>query len=85
MSDVVIDSLGWLGSLLLITAYWLNSRNKINAQSSFYQTLNIFGSALLMANTVYYGAYPSSSVNVIWLFMGIYHISKILNKKKKTV
>lgn len=85
MTDLTIDILGWIGSLLLVTAYWLNSKNLINAQTKIYQLLNIVGSLTLMINTFYYGAYPSSSVNIIWLLMGLYHIAKIFKNKQKTI
>ncbi len=74
-----------MGSFLLIIAYWLNSKNIIGAQTKIYQLLNIFGSSALMINTFYYGAYPSSAVNVIWLFMGLYHIIQIFNNKQNVV
>lgn len=82
---MIINILGWIGSLLLVTGYWLNSKSIINAQTKTYQFLNIVGSLTLMINTFYYGAYPSSSVNIIWLLMGLYHITKILNNKQKTI
>ena len=85
MIDLIIDLLGWTGSILLVTAYWLNSKNPINAQTLLYQLLNITGSLSLMINTIYYGAYPSSSVNIVWLFIGLIHISTILKNKHNTI
>lgn len=85
MTDFIIDILGWFGSILLVAAYWLNSKNIIHAQTKTYQFLNIIGSLTLMINAFYYGAYPSSSVNIVWLLMGLYHIVKILNNKQKAI
>ena len=76
MTNLIIDILGWIGSLILIIAYIQNSRNKINAQSPIYQLLNVLGSILLIVNTVYYGAYPSSMVNIIWVFIGFHYLIK---------
>lgn len=84
MTDFIIDILGWIGSILLISAYWLNSKNLISAQTKVYQLLNIAGSLTLMINTFYYGAYPSGLVNIVWLFMGLYHIAQIFKNKQKT-
>lgn len=81
--NLTIDIIGWIGSAILVTAYWLNSKNKINAQTAIYQLLNIIGSLSLMVNTLYYSAYPSSAVNVVWLLMGIFHIITILLKNTK--
>lgn len=85
MTDLIIDLLGWTGSIMLVSAYWLNSKNRISAQTVLYQLLNIAGSLLLMINTVYYGAYPSSSVNIVWLLIGLIHITTILKNRHKTI
>ena len=81
ITTLTVDIVGWIGSILLIAAYLLNSKNKINAQSFIYQFLNVVGSILLIINTVYYGAYPSSAVNIIWVFIGGYYLIKIKEKK----
>ncbi|MFC4221617.1 CBU_0592 family membrane protein [Flagellimonas marina] len=85
MTDLIVDLLGWTGSIMLVTAYWLNSKNRISAQTLLYQLLNILGSLLLMTNTIYYGAYPSSSVNIVWLLIGLIHITAILKNRHKTI
>ncbi|MEM7103969.1 MAG: hypothetical protein AAF502_12605 [Bacteroidota bacterium] len=77
-----VDVIGWAGSAMLIIAYWLVSKGKISAQSFIYQFLNAFGSLLLVVNTFYYGAYPSSLVNIIWVFIGIFYIAKIQKKEE---
>lgn len=81
MNNLLIDVFGWIGSIFLIIAYFQNSRNKITAQSSSYQFLNVSGSILLILNTLYYGAYPSSAVNIIWVFIGFHYLVK--NRKNE--
>ena len=83
ITTLTVDIVGWIGSILLVAAYLLNSKNKINAQSFIYQFLNVMGSVLLIINTIYYGAYPSSAVNVIWVFIGGYYLVSIRKKEKK--
>lgn len=77
---ILIDITGWIGSILLIVAYWLNSQNKLSSQSLTYQILNVVGSMLLMVNTLYYGAYPSSALNLVWVTIGVIFLIK--NYKK---
>ena len=85
-AKIIVDSLGWIGSISLITGYWLNSRGKISAQSFTYQMLNLVGGVLLIVNTVYYGAYPSSAVNGVWVFIGGFYLMKIKkNEKSKNI
>lgn len=76
MNDLIINILGWIGSFLLIAAYFMNSRNLITAQSFSYQLMNVLGSIFLAVNTIYYGAYPSSAVNIIWIFIGLHYLNK---------
>jgi hypothetical protein len=80
MTNAIIDVLDWVGSLLLVVAYYQNSRNIIGAKSFSYQFMNVSGSVFLIINTVFYGAYPSSAVNIIWVFIGTYYL---INNSKK--
>jgi len=80
MTILIVNLLGWIGSFLLIAAYYLNSKNWFTAQSFWYQLLNLIGSLFLIVNTVYFGAYPSAAVNVIWVFIGAYYL--MYNNKK---
>ncbi len=75
MTVIIIDLLGWIGSFLLVFAYYQNSKNAMNAQSFAYQFLNVIGSLLLIVNTFYYGAYPSGTVNIIWVFIGLRYLA----------
>ncbi len=69
INNLAIDVVGWAGAALLLVAYGLVSARKVTGGSAAYQLLNLGGSILLMANTAYYGAYPSTFVNVIWLLI----------------
>lgn len=69
INNLAIDVVGWAGAALLVVAYGLVSARKVTGGSTAYQLLNLVGSILLMVNTAYYGAYPSTFVNVIWLLI----------------
>jgi len=81
---MIIDVLGWIGSILLIVAYYRNSRNTMSAQSISYQLLNVVGSLFLIINTFYYGAYPSGVVNIIWVFIGLHYLTRNYKNEKST-
>lgn len=81
MNNLLIDIMGWAGSVLLIAAYWMVSKKRIDPESKIYHSLNISGSILLIVNSGYYGAFPSTAVNVIWVFIGLFYILKITTKK----
>lgn len=74
---LLIDILGWVGSVEVIIAYFLISSNKVNGQSVMYQVLNLTGAVFLIINTIYYGAYPSSLINVVWVGIAGYALIKM--------
>ncbi|MCB0493523.1 MAG: hypothetical protein KDC93_14040 [Cyclobacteriaceae bacterium] len=82
---LLIDILGWVGSVEVILAYGLNSYQKINSSSLLFQTLNLTGALFLIANTVYYGAFPSAVINVIWVLIAIPAIFRILKNNKAAI
>ena len=80
-----IDVLGWIGALLILSAYALISLKKVEGDSLLYQSLNIVGSILLLMNTYYWGAIPSTLVNLIWtIIAGVAIFSIFKNWIRKT-
>ena len=69
--QLLADALGWVGAVALLLAYALVSFRKLSPQGKTYQALNIFGSFLLIINTAYHQAYPSTAVNVIWIVIAV--------------
>jgi hypothetical protein len=62
MDSLWFDIVGWVGSVLLVGAYWLISQNKVEAISHSYQWLNLVGSMLLIIN-------GTQNINFFKLFM----------------
>ena len=71
MTKIVVDSLGWAGALLLLGAYACVSFKKLRPDSLAYQIINGIGSCFLVVNTMFYRAYPSAFVNVIWIAIAL--------------
>jgi hypothetical protein len=78
----LIDLLGWVGSLAVVAAYALNSYQKIKSDSLSFQALNLFGSALLIINSVYKGVYPFTFINMVWAVIAVVAIIRILKLKR---
>jgi hypothetical protein len=70
------DAIGWVGAAALLVAYAMVSHKKLEGDSSTYQLLNISGSILLAANTIFYGSYPSTFVNLIWAVIAVLTIAR---------
>ena len=64
---MLIDIIGWIGSVLVIIAYALNIAKRLASDSTWYYLMNIVGSGCLIANTFYHHAIPSAVVNIIWV------------------
>jgi len=69
------NAVGWLGAAVLLVAYAMVSSRKLEGHSTVFQLLNVGGSLLLAANTIFYGAYPSTFVNLIWAAIAIFSIT----------
>lgn len=75
---MIIEIVGWFGSLLIIYAYAMNIFKKMASDSIIYYTLNILGSGCLIINTVYHHALPSAAINIVWILIAI---SALLKRK----
>lgn len=69
--QLLIDITGWLGAAALLVAYGLVSAKRIEGDSTLYQSLNLVGGVCLLANTFYYGAFPSTAVNIVWIAIAV--------------
>lgn len=79
-----IDVIGWIGAALLLTAYGLVSSERWRGRSFRFQLCNAVGSVCLIANTAYYGAYPSMAVNVVWVVIALYALGTAGRVKNAT-
>ncbi|GHM98607.1 hypothetical protein WSM22_00970 [Cytophagales bacterium WSM2-2] len=77
-----IDIIGWIGSVEVIAAYGLNSYQKLKSDSIIFQVLNFTGAIFLIINTIYYHAYPSAFINVVWVIIAAIAIGRMLIKPK---
>jgi hypothetical protein len=73
---ILIEVLGWIASILIVGSYALNITGKLPASSKIYVLANIIGGIFFVVNTYYHKAYPSMFVNVVWVIIAIYMISK---------
>jgi hypothetical protein len=79
--SLLIDILGWVGSVEVIAAYGLNSYQKIKSDSLTFQLLNLTGALFLIINSIYKQAYPFTFINTVWSVIAIVAIIGIMKKK----
>ena len=80
---LLIDILGWLGSLELLLAYFLVSHNRLSPTTGSYQWLNLTGSIFLLINTMYYGAFPSTFLNLVWGAIALVALFRLIKTSPK--
>ena len=73
---LVIDILGWTGSVLYLLAYALVSLKKTEGDSILYQGLNIFAGILLVVYTLSLGAFATTGLNAVWVTIGLFTLGR---------
>jgi hypothetical protein len=75
-SNLLIDILGWSGSIVYLLAYALVSLKKTEGDSLLYQGMNIFAGVLLVIYTLSLGAYATTGLNVVWTVIGLFTLGR---------
>ena len=73
---LLIDILGWTGSILYLLAYALVSAKRTEGDSLLYQGMNIVAGVLLVIYTLYLGAYATTGLNAVWVAIGIFTLGR---------
>jgi hypothetical protein len=78
---MLIDIAGWIGSVVILVAYGLNTYKKISADSLIFYILNVVGGILLVIYSLYKEAYPNVFINIIWVIIAIPAIITLFRKE----
>ena len=71
-----IEVIGWIGTILIVGAYFLNINGKVNSTSMPYIISNLIGGVLFSVYTYAHRTYPNMVVNVIWVCIAIAALMK---------
>ena len=74
--NLIINILGWTGSVLYLLAYALVSLKKTEGDSILYQGMNIGAGILLVIYTIYLGAFATTALNATWVAIGIFTLGR---------
>jgi len=83
-NSVVIEIVGWLGTALILLAYFLLTIKKINRDSKSYHGMNLIGGLGIVVNSILNGAYPPAGLNLVWSVIALYGIIKGLRIFKRS-
>ena len=81
LADLSIEVVGWVGAGLLLLAYALLSTRRLRAGFA-YQVLNLAGAAGLTVNALVHSAFPSATLNVVWLAIGVWALGALQRRKQ---
>jgi hypothetical protein len=71
VTNLLIEILGWVASVLIVGAYALNIYGKLDTKAPAYIWANLVGGTFFVINTYAHGAYPSAVVNVVWVLIAL--------------
>ena len=71
-----IEICGWVGSILILSAYFFSLKNIWKTTDYVYIMTNIIGGILLTINTLSHHTYSSSALNFIWVIVAIPNLVK---------
>jgi hypothetical protein len=74
-----IEIVGWIGTILIVGAYFLNINGKIKSTAMPYILCNLVGGILFSIYTFAHRTYPNMVVNLVWVFIAI---AALLRKEK---
>jgi hypothetical protein len=77
---MIIEIIGWTGSILVVIAYAITVVTK-NKYLSLCNYLNLFGAILVGINCLENHAFPSLMLNVMWSGIAIFGIIVNLTNK----
>jgi hypothetical protein len=76
-----IQLIGWVGGVSLLLAYGLVTSGKLAATGSTYLAVNFFASIALGLSTAAAHAWPSTTVNALWLVIGLMPLTRALRAR----
>jgi hypothetical protein len=79
---LLIETIGWIGSAAILTAYALNSYQKIRSDSLFFLLLNFTGGLLLIAYSYFKDAMANAFLNVVWVIVAIVALGKLYQRRR---
>ena len=70
-TNMLINILGWTGSIMYLVAYTLVSMKKTEGDSLLYQGMNVIAGIFLVIYTFTLEAYATMALNGVWAIIGL--------------
>lgn len=76
--EILIEIIGWVGSIVVVLAYGLNSYQKMRSDSMVFYLMNLTGGLALIVYTIYKAAYASAFINIVWVIIAVVAIIRVV-------
>jgi hypothetical protein len=80
----IIQFIGWIGAAGVLTAYALTTAGRIAATSVAYLLVNFTCAIALGMSTALAHAWPSTTVNVLWLVIGMLPLVRAIRARRRS-
>ena len=78
----LVDIAGWAGAAVLLLAYIMLTLGRLSASSLVYHWLNVAAGAGIVANSAWNRAWPSVTINVVWMAIGLYGVTGVIGRRR---
>jgi len=65
VQSTIIEIMGWVATILVLVAFYLNTRQIISTNSPVFLLMNMASELFMAINSGYHEAYPSMTANLI--------------------
>ena len=76
MWAVAAEVLGWGGAVVILLSFALLTAGRVQAHSALYHGMNIAGSFGFAVNGAWNHAFPSMTMNIIWMVIAFYGLAR---------
>lgn len=82
-TTIFLNILAIIGSVLLVFGFFRVNSGKWNNKSLWYELDNVIGAILIIVYQIYYHAYVSVAVNIVWAVVAIWGIMAFFRQLHK--
>jgi len=69
--EIIIQTVGWIGTMFTVLAYFLVSRQYATTKIKVYQFMNLFGSVGVGINVFHQEAWPALALQITWAIITV--------------
>lgn len=72
----MLEIIGWIGTILVVTAYYLITSKKIQVTNKYYKLMNLIGAITIGISVFAKQAWPAFALQVVWGLIAITSLFK---------